>query len=875
MNDSDSRDGPAPSGCDIDNAARAAALDRYGILDTARERVFDDVAEMAADILDAPMAVVNFVTDERQWFKAEVGIGRNELPLDVSICRHAVLQPGVMVVPDLSQDARFDGNPLVHVVEGLRFYAGAVLQTPEGVPVGTVCVLDTSPRPEGISRRQERALRALAAHTMAQLELRRTAALAEAETARAEKRGQRLSLLAQGAALLLAADDAATMIRDMFALLERPFALDTCFFYACGDNDLRLVAAMGLPPEIEQQAGRLEYGQTICGIVAQTHEAVHLSRIQDLDNPDAAFLKAIGLQTYLSSPLMRGNRLLGKLSFGRKGPAFSDGELEVLQTLVAQTATAVERLRADDRMRESEARFRNMADNAPVMMWVTDPSGVCTYLNAGWYAFTGQEKGRGEGYGWLDAVHPDDRPAAERAFVTANAERRNYRVDFRLRRADGVYRWTIDAAAARFDHDGTYLGYVGSVIDIDERKVAEAELEARVAAALAEQALTEDALRQSQKMEAVGQLTGGIAHDFNNMLAVVIGSLDLLGRRIGIDDARSRRYIDAANDGARRAANLTQRLLAFSRRQPLNPEPIDVNRLVTGMSTLIRGAIGTDIQMETVLAGGSWRTLADSNQLENVILNLAVNARDAMPEGGRLTIETQNAHLDDRYAAAHIGVSAGQYVLIAVTDTGEGMSEDVIAKAFDPFFTTKEVGKGTGLGLSQVYGFVKQSGGHVKIYSERGEGTTVKVYMPRLVGADVAHCVEEAVSDAPVSEQGEVILVVEDEPAVRQFSMDALGMLGYRVLEADGAAAALRILEAHPEIALLFTDVVMPEVNGAKLAELALERRPGLKVLFTTGYSRNAVYHNGVLDVGVELIGKPFSIEELATKIRQVLDLRV
>lgn len=290
------------------------------------------------------------------------------------------------------------------------------------------------------------------------------------------------------------------------------------------------------------------------------------------------------------------------------------------------------------------------------------------------------------------------------------------------------------------------------------------------------------------------------------------------------------------------------------------------------MSDLLRHSLGADVQLETVLAGGLWRIHSDPNQLESVILNLAVNARDAMPEGGRLTIETQNTHLDERYAAVNLGVAPGQYVLIAVTDTGSGMPEDVIAKAFDPFFTTKDVGKGTGLGLSQVYGFVKQSGGHVKIYSEVGQGTTVKVYLPRFIGTALAEADPIDVNDLPLGEQQEVVLVVEDEPAVRQFSVDALTELGYRVLEADGAVAAMRLIEAHPEIALLFTDVVMPEINGAKLAEEVRRRRPDIKVLFTTGYTRNAVVHNGVLDPCVQMIGKPFTLEELAAKLREVLD---
>ena len=415
--------------------------------------------------------------------------------------------------------------------------------------------------------------------------------------------------------------------------------------------------------------------------------------------------------------------------------------------------------------------------------------------------------------------------------------------------------------------------------DTLERARAEAELrelnvtlERRVAERTAELLRAEEALRQSQKMEAVGQLTGGIAHDFNNMLAVVIGSLDLLRRRLGSSDDRVKRYVDAAMDGARRAAVLTQRLLAFSRQQPLKPEIIDVNKLVSGMSDLIRGSLGRDIQLECVLGAGAWHVHADPHQLENVILNLAVNARDAMHDGGRLTIETQNAHFDDRYAAANPGVPTGQYVLIAVTDTGTGMPADVIAKAFDPFFTTKEVGKGTGLGLSQTYGFVKQSGGHVKIYSELGHGTTVRVYLPRFMGVEQMLTDKKPASNLPLGEKQELVLVVEDEEAVRQFSVDALNELGYRVLEANGAAAALRLLDGHPEIDLMFTDVVMPDVNGRKLADHAHQRRPGLKILFTTGYTRNAVVHNGVLDAGVAMISKPFTIGELAAKVREVLD---
>ncbi|MDI7775089.1 PAS domain S-box protein [Asticcacaulis sp. EMRT-3] len=412
-----------------------------------------------------------------------------------------------------------------------------------------------------------------------------------------------------------------------------------------------------------------------------------------------------------------------------------------------------------------------------------------------------------------------------------------------------------------YNENGQQVGAYQFVFDVSERMRSEARLRE-----------AEDQLRQAQKMEAVGQLTGGVAHDFNNMLAVVSGSLELLDRRTTIGDPRAKSLISSALEAARRAGSLTQRLLAFSRQQPLKPDVTDANRLVAGMSDLFRHSLGADIQLETVLAGGLWRLHVDQNQLENVLLNLAVNARDAMPGGGRLTIETQNAHLDQRYTAREVGLAPGQYVMIAITDTGSGMTPDVIAKAFDPFFTTKEVGKGTGLGLSQVYGFVKQSGGHIKIYSESAQGTTIKIYLPRHTGDPLDTPDDEDTHSLPAAEGRELILVVDDEDLVRQFSTAALSDLGYRVLEANNARTALTLLKDRPDIDLLFTDIVMPDMNGRKLVDLAHEHRPGLPVIYTTGYTRNAIVHNGVLDAGVELIGKPFTLEELATRVRNVLD---
>jgi signal transduction histidine kinase len=402
-------------------------------------------------------------------------------------------------------------------------------------------------------------------------------------------------------------------------------------------------------------------------------------------------------------------------------------------------------------------------------------------------------------------------------------------------------------------------------------------LEQRVEAEVDRRTVAEEKLRQSQKMEAIGHLTGGVAHDFNNLLTVIGGGVETLGRvltkvPLGGDEIRVKRALDMIAQGAQRAATLTHRLLAFARRQTLDPRPLDANKLVADMSELLRRTLGESVALETVLAGGLWRTATDANQLENALLNLAVNARDAMPQGGKLTIETANTHLDDAYAAAHDDVPAGQYVMIAISDTGTGMDADTLGRVFEPFFTTKDVGHGTGLGLSQVYGFIKQSNGHVKLYSELGQGTAVKLYLPRLL-ADAIDSEPGSEAAAVPTGRGETILVVEDEPAVREHSAASLRELGYRVLAVGDAEQALRVLAHDPQIALLFTDVGLPGgMTGRQLAEAARLRRTDLKVVYTTGYARNAIVHGGLLDPSTELLPKPFSYVALAGKIRSVLD---
>jgi signal transduction histidine kinase/ActR/RegA family two-component response regulator len=375
---------------------------------------------------------------------------------------------------------------------------------------------------------------------------------------------------------------------------------------------------------------------------------------------------------------------------------------------------------------------------------------------------------------------------------------------------------------------------------------------------------------QMQKMEAIGQLAGGIAHDFNNMLAVIGGAVGLIQLRL----ARGERNVDSLAESAietvHRAAALTGRLLAFSRQQPLNAETQDVNRLVGGMSEILHQTLGTQINIETVLGAGLWSVHADASQLENAVLNMAVNARDAMGEGGRLTIETANTSLDDAYVRSEVGVPAGQYVMIAISDTGSGMTPEVISKAFDPFFTTKAIGTGTGLGLSQTYGFVKQSGGHIKIYSEEGHGSVIKIYLPRITD-NTTRAVTAKETVLARGDLSKVILVVDDEADVREVTTNILRELGYTVIHAARPSEALTKLRANPNIDLMFTDIMMPEMNGDSLAVEAIREHPGLKVLFASGYAQNAFARDGILDARHDFLMKPFSVEHLATKVANVL----
>jgi len=443
------------------------------------------------------------------------------------------------------------------------------------------------------------------------------------------------------------------------------------------------------------------------------------------------------------------------------------------------------------------------------------------------------------------------------------------------RNDDGEQRWI--ARRGEVVREGLNGGYrlVGVIYDVTTTKLNEAALrelnetlEARVEQAITERQQVEEALRQAQKMEAVGNLTGGIAHDFNNLLTIILGNIDTATRRMDNNvDPRAKRALDNALKGADRAASLTQRLLAFSRRQPLAPKSVDAGRLLAGMSDLLTRSITETIAIQVIAAPDLWMVEADPHQLENVILNLAVNARDAMPDGGALTIAARNATIMS--GAAH-DVPPGAYVAISVQDTGSGMSPETVAQVFDPFFTTKEVGKGTGLGLSMVYGFVKQSGGYVYIDTGLGAGTTVTLYLPRTI--DVSAEVPEAASAIGQGIPTETVLIVEDDEDVRDYTVGIVRELGYRVIEAKDGPSALRLFSERPDISLLLTDVVMPKMSGSELAASARQRHPGLKVLYTSGYTRDAIMQDGKLEPGVHLLPKPFTYTMLANKLRDVLD---
>ena len=521
---------------------------------------------------------------------------------------------------------------------------------------------------------------------------------------------------------------------------------------------------------------------------------------------------------------------------------------------VAVQRNITDRKLAENSIKETEERFRRIASATGTAVWDWDIGNKVQWWSEGLTEIFGHETDPEMAIPsvWNQHVHPEDKDRLDRALETLRAgERESFREHYRFRRADGTWASVEDRAFAIRDSEGRVVRVIGSLTDISERLQLE------------------DRLRQAQKMEAVGQLTGGVAHDFNNLLTVILGSAEILSERLTqLPDMRKLAVMTM--DAAEKGAELTSRLLAFSRKQTLEPKVLDIGKLVQRLEGLLRRTLPENIDIELICAEGLWPVEIDPGQFESAILNLVINARDAMPGGGDMTIEVINVALDDDYAAVEPDLQAGDYVMVGVTDTGHGIPRDLLNRVFEPFFTTKEIGKGSGLGLSMVFGFLKQSSGHIRIYSEPGEGTTVKLYFPRAVNAQQ----DSPTNQPPPKIMGgdEVILVVEDNEMVCEHVMALVGSLGYRAIKATNARDALAILAETPEIDLLFTDVVMPGgMGGRELAEAARRMRPGLRVLFTSGYTENSIVHNGRLDRGVELISKPYGREQLSQKLRKVL----
>ncbi len=663
------------------------------------------------------------------------------------------------------------------------------------------------------------------------------------------------------------------------AALQRRMKLDRVGFYRVGGDGTvqfgpcvtsdRLPPLHGIltPAQIAPAQASYRAGKTV--VVADSANDPHYR------DSDFARISPAGVGV----PLTRGGQWVATLYANSAEPRpWTDDEVGFIEAVAETAWDAVERAAAVSALRESESKFRAIANSIDPMVWSTQPDGYHDYYNDRWYEYTGVPYGSTDGEAWNGMFHPDDR---ERAWATWRHSLETgdfYHIEYRLRHHSGAYRWVLGRAQPVRDEAGQITRWFGTCTDIqdivDAREVlarSREELEREVDDRTSQLMAAEERLRQAQKMEALGQLTGGIAHDFNNMLAVVIGALDMLERRIAQGSGDLGRYIEAAKDGASRAAALTNRLLGFARKQPLKPVALDLNGHVEGMIELLARTLGDDIVIETRLAPHVDAVMADVNQLENVILNLSVNARDAMASGGVLTLATANRTIDAQTAAA-MGIEPAAYVELTVADTGAGMSPETAERAFDPFFTTKGVGKGTGLGLSQVFGFARQSGGHVSIDTALGEGTRVQLLLPRHSGPIVATADDAAPHTLKMGSADEIVLVIEDEERVRSYSVEALRELGYTVLHAADGREALQLLDRGVSVTLLFTDVVMPEMMGDELARQARERDPALKILFTSGYTPDETVVAGRLSGADRLLPKPFGVGALSQAVRAVLD---
>ena len=810
---------------------RLEALDSYHILDTPREPAFDEVARLAADLCGTPIGVINLIGAGRQFFKAEVGLGVRETPLETSFCQHAILEQDFLLVPDATADARFNRNPLVTAASGLRFYAGALLKTAEGLPIGTLCVLDTQPR--DLSELQQRALKVLANQVMSQFEMRR--AIRE-RTEQADLYRTLFDTMDEGFCIIEFCDGPHGPLSDYVHVeANAAYALNTGIPNVVGKKLREMVG-----DEADDWVKR--YGR-----VLRTGEPIRFERE----------LEATG--RYLS------------LSAFRIEPASRKQVAVLFQDVTARRDAELALIRLNEtleaRVTEAIAERRLLADVVEAthaFVTIVDLEGNWLAMNSAaareFERLFGVLPHVGDNLFGLLADRPDHAALMRASWAPALAGEEFVTVT-QIDGPDGDTRSYELRFNALRNVEGERIGVFQFAYDVTDRLREQDRFRA-----------TEEALRQAQKMEAVGQLTGGLAHDFNNLLAGISGSFEMIGTRLAQGRARDvDKYLTAGQGATRRASALTHRLLAFSRRQTLSPCSIVINRLMSELVELIQRTAGPAIEVETVAAAGLWPALVDANQLENAILNLCINARDAMPDGGRITIETANRWIDRQTAKAH-GLEPGQYVTISVSDTGCGIEKDILDRVFDPFFTTKPLGEGTGLGLSMVYGFARQSHGHVRIYSEVGQGTMVCLYLPRNLGDEEPSEPEPSASQTLRTAAEKTVLIVDDEPSVRMLVVDALEELGYTCAEAATGAEGIEILRGAGDIDLLITDVGLPGgMNGREVAERAREVVSDLRILFITGYAENAVLNHGHIGHGMEVLTKPFAVNDLVARVDRLL----
>jgi PAS domain S-box-containing protein len=847
---------PSPS----NEPERLTVLRQYKILDTAPERSFDDLTTLAALLCRTPIALISFLDGQRQWFKSKLGLELDQIPRDSSLCAHAFKEPEVLIVRDTQADERFRTNPVTAGSQELRFYAAAPLVTSTGYALGALEVLDRVPR--DLNHQQQKALCALSHQVMTQLDYRM--AQRQLDRARLDNKGLKELLSREQVFLETLLDNIPDHIyfkdtQSRFTRINKAFAgwvglTDPS--HALGKTDFDFFTTEHAEQAFKDEQEILRSGLAVAG-------------------KEEKETWPTGRETWVSTtkiPLRsKGGHTIGTFGISRDITERKKAEgmlrrqhdlLEIrVQERTAELAAAnlslqtevFERKQVEEALRYSEDRFRTIFEKAASGILTTTPEGCFLQVNPAFCNFVGYSEAELLRMTLSEVTYPEDRQQPEPLLETISAGRtRLLDVEKRYLRKDGTAVWGNTTTIWLFDGKESPVQFLVFVQDITNRKSLEEQL------------------RQAQKMEAVGRLAGGVAHDFNNLLTAILGHSELLLSYLP-PDHRLRRDVEEIRKGGERGAALTRQLLAFSRKQILEPSVVNLNSIVSNIETMLRRLIGEDIELLTTTSHKLGLVKCDPGQMEQVILNLAVNARDAMPQGGVLTIETANRELNEAYALNHVSVKPGRYVMLAISDTGCGMDIDIQAHMFEPFFTTKSPDKGTGLGLSMVYGIVQQSDGNIDVSSEPGNGTTFRIYLPR-IGGTAGHI--ETIKDiSAVASGSETILLVEDEEIVRTLVRSVLQAQGYDVLEADHGDEAVRISGSHVgPIHLLLTDIVMPQISGKELAKLLCQLRPEMKVLYMSGYTDDATIHRGVMEPRLAFLRKPFAPDVLVSKVREILD---